>query len=218
MREPWPSHTLKSTVETVHWGYFDAAVAPVLTVEPGDRVTIETLSGAPDVMPPPGSGFALPPELPEIHAKVPRKLPGHLLTGPVAVKGAMPGDALEVDIEAIELRQDWGYNAIRPLSGALPGEFDEVRIVHIPLDHRQEGRHAVVGRRSAVASVLRRDGCSAAAGLGHGLVPAAQQARRQSRQQGAGRRHQTDPARACRPAPISPAATATARKVTARSA
>jgi acetamidase/formamidase len=127
-------HTLKSTVSTVHWGYFDAAVAPVLTIDSGDRVTIETVSGAPDVMPRPGSGHALPPELADIHARVPRKLPGHLLTGPVAVRGAMPGDVLEVDIEAIELRQAWGYNAIRPLSGALPGEFDDVRIVHIPLD------------------------------------------------------------------------------------
>ena len=129
-----PHHTLKSTVDTVHWGYFDAAVAPVLTIEPGDRVTVETLSGAPDVMPAPSSGFKLPPELAQIHAEVPRKLPGHLLTGPIAIKGAMPGDTLVVEIETIELRQDWGYNAIRPLSGALPGEFDAVRIVHIPLD------------------------------------------------------------------------------------
>ena len=127
-------HTLKSTVQTVHWGYFDAEVPPVLTIDSGDRVTVETVSGAPDVMPPPGSGLAMPPELPEIHAKVPRKLPGHLLTGPIAVKGAMPGDTLEVEIEAIEPRQAWGYNAIRPLSGALPGEFDRVRIVHIPID------------------------------------------------------------------------------------
>ena len=93
-------HTLKSSVETVHWGYFDAAVSPVLTIDSGDRVTVETVSGAPDVMPPPGSGHLLPPELAEIHAKVPRKLPGHLLTGPIAIKGAMPGDVLEVDIEA----------------------------------------------------------------------------------------------------------------------
>ena len=127
-------HTLKSSVETVHWGYFDAAVSPVLTIDSGDRVTVETVSGAPDVMPPPGSGHLLPPELAEIHAKVPRKLPGHLLTGPIAIKGAMPGDVLEVDIEAVEPRQAWGYNAIRPLSGALPGKFDRVRIVHIPID------------------------------------------------------------------------------------
>lgn len=131
-------HLLKSSVETVHWGYFDAALKPVLTIEPGDTVTIETLSGAPDVMPPKGSAFAAPPEIAEVHAKVPRKLGvGHLLTGPIAVNGAMPGDALEIDIETIAFRQNWGYNAIRPLSGALPGEFDDVRIVHIPLDHKR---------------------------------------------------------------------------------
>lgn len=127
-------HTLKSTVETVHWGYFDAAVPPVLEIASGDRITVETVSGAPDVMPAPSTGHVIPPELLEIHAKVPRKLPGHVLTGPIAVKGAMPGDTLVVEIEDIRCRQAWGYNAIRPLAGALPGEFDAVRIVHIPLD------------------------------------------------------------------------------------
>lgn len=145
------SHTLKSTVDTVHWGYFDASVPPVMTIDSGDRITIETLSGAPDVMPPPSSGLKLPPELPEIHAKVPRKLPGHLLTGPVAIKGAMPGDTLEIDIEKIECRQDWGYNAIRPLAGALPGEFDDVRIVHIPMDLKR-----MVGKLSWGAEIPLR--------------------------------------------------------------
>ncbi|MFV0295754.1 MAG: acetamidase/formamidase family protein [Hyphomicrobiaceae bacterium] len=127
-------HTLKSSPATVHWGYFDAEVPPALTINPGDSVTVETVSGGPDVMPPASSGLTPPPELAAIHAQVPRKLPGHVLTGPIAIKGAMPGDALEVEIQAIECRQPWGYNAIRPLSGALPGEFDRVRIIHIPMD------------------------------------------------------------------------------------
>lgn len=127
-------HILKSSVETVHWGYFDAAEKPVLSIKSGDRVTIETISGGTDVMPPPASGLEILPELKEVQAKVPRKLPGHILTGPVAIEGAMPGDILRVDIEAIECRQNWGYNAIRPLAGALPLEFDRVRIAHIPMD------------------------------------------------------------------------------------
>ncbi len=127
-------HVLKSSVETVHWGYFDAAEKPVLTIADGDRVTLETISGGVDVMPPPSSGFEVLPELAEVHKKVPRKLPGHILTGPIRIEGAMPGDALQIDIEAIECRQNWGYNAIRPLSGGLPLEFDETRIVHIPMD------------------------------------------------------------------------------------
>ncbi len=125
-------HLLKSNPETVHWGYFDASLKPVLTIASGDRVTVETVSGAPEVMP--KSGFKLPPELEEIHRTVPRKLPGHLLTGPIAVEGAQPGHVLEIAIEDIKLRQDWGYNAIRPLAGALPDDFTEVLIVHIPCD------------------------------------------------------------------------------------
>ncbi len=144
-------HVLKSRVGTVHWGYFDAAEKPVLAIKSGDRVTMETVSGAPDVMPPPSSGFKIPPELLEVHTQVPRKLPGHVLTGPIAIEGAMPGDVLQVDIEAIECRQDWGYNAIRPLAGALPLEFDRVRIVHIPMD-RERG----VGKLSWGAEVPLR--------------------------------------------------------------
>jgi acetamidase/formamidase len=125
-------HLLKSNPETVHWGYFDASLKPVLTIASGDRVTVETVSGAPEVMP--KSGFKLPPELEEIHRTVPRKLPGHILTGPIAVEGAQPGHVLEIAIDDIKLRQDWGYNAIRPLAGALPDDFTEVRIVHIPCD------------------------------------------------------------------------------------
>lgn len=125
-------HTLRASPETVHWGWFEAALPPALTVASGDEVTIETVSGGPDVLPP--EGFHVPPELREIHARSERMLPGHILTGPVAVAGAEPGDVLEVRIESVTLRQDWGWNLIRPLSGALPEEFPEMRVVNIPLD------------------------------------------------------------------------------------
>lgn len=41
---------------------------------------------------------------------------------------------LEVRIEDIQLRQDWGYNVIRPLAGTLQGDFHATRLLHIPLD------------------------------------------------------------------------------------
>ena len=47
----------------------------------------------------------------------------HILTGPVAVRGAKAGQVLEVRIKKIELNCDWGYNVIRPLGGALPDDF-----------------------------------------------------------------------------------------------
>ena len=48
-------------------GYFDGALAPVLTIDSGDRVSIECVSGNPEWMPPKSSGFEILPELADIH-------------------------------------------------------------------------------------------------------------------------------------------------------
>ena len=92
---------------------------PVATIDSGEVVTMSTVSGPPDALPPPPA--FIPPALTNIHnAKTRRMLPGHMCTGPVAVRGARPGQVLQVDIQDIALRYDWGYTAIRPLKGALP--------------------------------------------------------------------------------------------------
>lgn len=123
---------LKASPETCAWGYFDASLPPVAEVDSGDTIVIETVSGSPEHLPP--EGFHIPPELLEIHARSPRQLPGHILTGPVAVRGARPGQVLEVRIRDVQLRQDWGWNVIRPLAGTLPDEFQTARKTTIPLD------------------------------------------------------------------------------------
>ena len=129
------THRVDAGPDTVHWGYFDAALKPLITIDPGDTVVMSSVSGPPSAMPPAGSGLTVPPALAAIHKSVPQKLNGpHILTGPVAVRGAKAGQVLEVRIKAIELNYDWGYNAIRPLAGALPDDFDEMRLIHIPLD------------------------------------------------------------------------------------
>ena len=125
-------HHLSATLDSMHWGYFDAALAPVSEIESGDQVTIECVSGGPDVMP--QSDFEILPELAELHRERKPVLPGHVLTGPVAVNGARAGDVLEVRIVDVQLRQDWGYNVIRPLAGALPEDFPDKRLLHIRLD------------------------------------------------------------------------------------
>lgn len=107
-------------------------MAPALTIDSGDRVTIETVSGTPDNLP--GAGYRVPPELLEIHAHAERRMPGHLLTGPVAVNGAAPGGVLEVRILDIRLRQDWGYTLVRPLAGALPLEVETAEQIITTLD------------------------------------------------------------------------------------
>ena len=137
------THVLKASPETCAWGYFDATLPPALEVASGDVVTIETVSGGPTQIPAKDAGFHIPPELFDIHARSDRMLPGHILTGPVAVSGAKPGDVLQVDILDVTLRQDWGWNMIRPLSGTLPDDFQTYRNVIIPLD-----REAMTGRLS----------------------------------------------------------------------
>ena len=73
--------------DTVHWGYFDAKLKPVLTVDSGDRVVISTVSGSPELLPP--KPFEFPAALPAIHAaNGPQRFFGHMCTGPIAVRGA----------------------------------------------------------------------------------------------------------------------------------
>jgi acetamidase/formamidase len=129
-------HHLSANAETCHWGFFDATRKPVLTIDSGDRVTVDTLTGSPDQVP--ASGFLVPPELAEVHARAERLEGGpHILTGPIAVRGAKPGQLLEVRILDVTLRQDWGFNLIRPLAGTLPDDFREKRLIHIPLDGKR---------------------------------------------------------------------------------
>ena len=59
------------------------------------------------------------------------------MTGPVAVRGAMPGDMLEVRILDVSLRTDWGWNRIRPLSGTLPEDFPTMTLTHLRLDREK---------------------------------------------------------------------------------
>lgn len=132
-------HFLKASVETCHWGFFDATLPAAMTIRSGDRVTVDTVSGGPAHLPP--DGFHVPPELMEIHARSDRMLPGHILTGPIAVEGARPGQVLELRILDVSLRQDWGYNLIIPLAGTLPDDFEQFRCVNIPLDLKQKVAH-----------------------------------------------------------------------------
>ncbi|MGX7705209.1 acetamidase/formamidase family protein [Methylobacterium sp. Gmos1] len=129
------THRLTASPETCRWGYLDASVRPVLTIRSGERVTIETVSGGPDALPP--AGFHVPPELRAIHAAETGIPTGHILTGPVAIEGARPGDVLEVRILDVALRQDWGFNRHRPLAGTLPDDFPVFHHMNIPLDRER---------------------------------------------------------------------------------
>jgi acetamidase/formamidase len=129
-------HTLKATCETVHFGGFSSALKPALFVDSGDRVHVETFSGF-------NVYEKAPPEfVPPAFQKICENLPGdrkvgagpHLLTGPIYVNGAEPGDVLEVRLENITPSLPVGFNAIRPGWGALPKVFTQPALRFIALD------------------------------------------------------------------------------------
>ena len=122
----------------MHIGHFLATLKPVLTIDSGDIVTIEsTASIVPSVVD--ASGVVPPSAVPQyqrdIYGTVQDRGPGpHVLTGPIAIRGAMPGDVLEVRILEVELALDWGYNRQRPYAGTLPDEFPALWNRIIPIN------------------------------------------------------------------------------------
>jgi acetamidase/formamidase len=120
------THRLLASPETVAYGYYWAEAKPVLRIASGDIIDVDTLlTSTPTSLEQAG----VPPEkiqdsLKSIVAEVTgdRRGPGgHILTGPVYVEGAQPGDVLEVKILSIEFPIDYGYNGC---NGFIPSNCD----------------------------------------------------------------------------------------------
>jgi acetamidase/formamidase len=136
MAHPPKTHRLEATPATVAYGYYWADAPPVLRIDSGDIIDVDTLltntptglakAGVPD--------DKIQESLKTIVTEVTgdRRGPGgHILTGPVYVEGAEPGDVLEVKILSIELPLDYGYNGC---SGYLPENCESglpVKIIHL---------------------------------------------------------------------------------------
>ncbi len=129
-------HILKAVKETVHLGGFSHLLKPALTVDSGDTVDVETYTGyyVYDKAPP----EFITPAFVDICKNLPseRKIAGgpHLLTGPIYIKNAEPGEVLEVKLEKIVPSLPVGFNAIRTGWGALPEQFTQPALRFIPLD------------------------------------------------------------------------------------
>ena len=142
-------HTLMPSPQTVHIGYFLASVKPVLTIDFGDIVNLTSAAAiVPSVID--QSGVVPPSAVPQyqrdIYGEVKDRGPGpHVLTGPIEVRGAMPGDVLEVRILEVELAIDWGYNRQRPYTGALPDEFTALWTRIIPIDRAKKTAEVAKG-------------------------------------------------------------------------
>lgn len=133
------AHHLDSRPEHLFWGYFDATTPAVIQVDSGDEVILDCLPACRMGDLPPGHAGVLPEHLAALAAHADRTGAGsHFMTGPVHVRGARPGDVLQVDILETTPLQDWGFTAIIPLLGALPDEFRDARRLYLSID-RQAG-------------------------------------------------------------------------------
>src|SRR5213593_1660335 len=95
-------HELKATTRTVHRGFFDASLKPVLTIDSGDIVRLETATGNPRYFEQLGvPKEKIPQELYAIYEGVEGAGRGdHTLDGPIYVNGAQTGDMLEIRIRS----------------------------------------------------------------------------------------------------------------------
>lgn len=122
---------LEANAKTVHFGFFDATLAPVFEVDSGEEFWINTVSADPTHDVP---REWLPDVIFEIFDHAPRGTGPHILTGPIAVKGARAGDVLQVDILEIRLNQSYGYNIVSPFKGMFAFEQPVQKTTLIPID------------------------------------------------------------------------------------
>jgi len=141
-------YQLKPTPKTVAWGDYDAATPPVMRIKSGDTVEIQTLiTSSPTRL----EGAGVKPQdveqtLRDIYKEVTNKGPGgHILTGPIFVEGAEPGDVLEVRIQQIKLAIPYAYNAFGPGRGFIPEDFPYPKMRIIPLDEKRMVAHFADG-------------------------------------------------------------------------
>ena len=141
--------TLMPSPRTVNIGNFNATNKPVLTIASGDIVNLEAATqlepeaiDASNAVPP----SAVPQYVRDIYREVKDVGPGpHVLTGPIYVNGAMPGDVLEVRILAVDLAVDYAYNRQRPYTGTLPDDFTQFWQRVIPLDRAKKTAEVAPG-------------------------------------------------------------------------
>ncbi|MFD2570843.1 acetamidase/formamidase family protein [Spirosoma soli] len=126
-----PDHVVRSLPEYMVWGYFGADVPPVYKVKDGDVVEIQTVnpSGVSRTNP---EEFYTKNNLPiDAHAQEviaimknvkpePSGIRGHMLTGPVYIEGAQPGDTLEIRILDLTFPAGFGVNSVWPGGGGIP--------------------------------------------------------------------------------------------------
>jgi len=131
-------HVLTPSPGTVVWGYYWSETPPVLQIKSGDFVKVHTLvTSNPSELKRIGiSPDEIEKELKDVQIVDNPGLGPHVLTGPISVEGAEPGDVLEVRILSAELAIPYGYNRIAD-SGFLSDEIFVRNVRAIRLDREK---------------------------------------------------------------------------------
>lgn len=142
------SYRVESTTDNVVWGAIDPTKDPIETVPSGSTVEIETISHE-GILEDQGDGpvdFFTNRGIPRsdvlndqiaVHRDVPHDGAGpHVVTGPVYIEDAKPGDVLEVEVLDLECRVPYGANTFRQRKGGLPLEFtwNDSEVIKFDLD------------------------------------------------------------------------------------
>lgn len=122
------TYILPATPATSQWGFFDSSQSPVLTINPGDSVAIETMAAS-DNQVVPGTTAE---QILQMKNAVADRGP-HTLTGPIFVNGAEPGDVLKIHFNKIVPRS-YASNDIMPGKGLFPNEFPNPYVKYFYLD------------------------------------------------------------------------------------
>jgi acetamidase/formamidase len=133
MNEGGKIHRLIASPQTVHTGFYDASIHPVLTIDSGDTVVMSSMMLMDGRL---RCGMSLEELLATRQEYIDRNMGSHTLTGPIFVKGAEPGDVLEVRIQKL-VPADCGVNYHFPqkfLRGSLPEDFPGGQIKTLVLD------------------------------------------------------------------------------------
>ena len=133
MKKDRKTHKLVASPKTVHTGYFNADLPPVLTIESGDTVVMNSLMLMDGQL---HCSMSLEELIAARQYYVDRQLGPHTLTGPIFVQGAEPGDVLEIRIQKFVLA-DCGVNYHFPGKlglGGLPEDFPNGQIKAFKLD------------------------------------------------------------------------------------
>ena len=137
---------LNPTPATVVWGNYWADNLPALRVHSGDYVRVHTLiTSNPERLEAAGVAAAqVEPALREVQSVKEKGPGGHVLTGPIYIEEAEPGDVLEIRIQSIALAIPYGYNAIG-VNGFLSDEIFDRKMRIITLDKEKMIGHFSAG-------------------------------------------------------------------------